>query len=124
MHCGRWVVVENIHHKSVNIQIVREGEDGFTVARWISAGELSTIPLTTAILEDLGYRYFHQRYVYPEHQGRAFYIIRRGEDFYLAIDQEWYVLTEIQGVHHLQNLMRTLFGLEVALRRNRRKYIP
>lgn len=123
MHGGRWTVVDNIHPKSVNVDIRREGEGGFAVARWINAGELSTIPLTTAILEDLGFRYFHQRYVYPEHKGRAFYIVRRGEDFYLAIDQDWSVLTEIKGVHHLQNMMRTVFGLEVALRRNRRKYI-
>lgn len=62
--CGEgWAVVENIHSKSVNVEICRAGEGGFTVTGWTIADEISPIPLPASILEGLGFRYFHQRYI-------------------------------------------------------------
>lgn len=118
MHNGGWLIVENIVKESVNLRINRNAY-GYSIDKWIPAGELSPIPVTSEILPDLGFKSFYQRFTYPCDHLHKIYIDRRSDKFFLTLNNDRFILAEIQSVHHLQNIMFDTFGIEIRLNRYR-----
>jgi len=105
-------VVKNIAEKSINLEF----EPGtFRVTNWIPASEIEPLPITNDLLNKLGFKHHYTAHIYDTEAGRIF-IKRKVNSFYLTIQNEYRDLILIASVHQLQNLMKSMFGIELKYR--------
>lgn len=111
LHNNRKVIVENIREKSINIQF---DPVTHTVIKFIPADEIKPFPLGTDILIRMGFKWSYQRYIHPKMGGRNIYIKRKVESFFICFEQEHKEFIELKSVHHLQNIYRDWFNIELT----------
>lgn len=106
---GDRIQVTNIAAKSINLTF-----EGITVVSWIPIEEVEPIPLTTQIIERLGFRYRYNTYPYKDSEYR---ITKANGRFFLTFIQDHKRLVEVFFVHQVQNLIYSLTGEEISFRR-------
>lgn len=103
LYQGKQITVKNIFAKSINLEV----DSSHRVISWIPINELDPIPVTTEQLRRLGFRLKYQRYMYPGIQ--EYFLVRRGEEFYFAMKQDYNELIQVNSIHELQNMMLDWF---------------
>ena len=110
---GHVIRVKNISTQSINLEFDKED---YRVIKWIPAKDLEALSLSTEVLENMGFKYSYSSMMYNI-SNLTIYLKRKVNTYYLSIEREHKDVAIITSVHQLQNVMFSLFGVELYLRR-------
>lgn len=99
-HKGRFITIQNISFKSVNLDFDKQS---YKVIDYIPAIELEPVKITSNLLLRLGFKNMYQRFRHDSIQ--KFYLPRVQDNFFLTEGSPENRIFEIKYVHQLQNII-------------------
>lgn len=105
IHEGNRIQVKNIGSRSINLEY-----EGITVISWIPIEEVAPIPLTTQIIQRIGFRWSYNHFFWKHTEWR---ISRVQDKFFVSSREDQYRIVQVFFVHQLQNVIYSLTGDEM-----------
>lgn len=105
-HKGRFITIQNISFKSVNLTFDKQS---YKVVDFIPAIELEPLKITSRLLLILGFKNMYQRFKHDSVE--KFYLTRVQDDFFLTEGSPENRIIIVKYVHQLQNIIYDYSGV-------------
>lgn len=111
LHSGKMIRVENISKRSINLEYEK---DSLTVIKWIPDSDIEPLPISKDLLRKFKFVNSCNYYSFPAYQEKSFFLTRVQNTYNLSLDSIYgNRVVSIKYAHQLQNLMFSMFGIEL-----------